>query len=48
MEDNAAWAGVAAGAMVLLATALIMKHWVLTLSAQHGVVEPGHPTAGDV
>lgn len=48
MEDNAAWAGVAAGAMVLLATALIMKHWASTLSAQHGVVEPGHPTVGDV
>jgi hypothetical protein len=26
MEDNAVWAGVAAGAMVLLATALILKH----------------------
>ena len=48
MEDNAVWAGVAAVAMVLLATALITKHWVLTFSAQHGVVETGHPMAGDV
>lgn len=48
MEDNAVWAGVAAVAMVLLATALITKHWVLTFSAQHGVAGQAHPTVGDV